>query len=737
MVVLNKGKKGKSKGKNMRGGAIGGIYEFTNDNDEIYFFSDLEGNMPDGIKELMFETTTVQNEEKIFEMDETGIIEKPKSLGKKVIVFTGDLIDRGEYSIRNLRRMLALKEKKVNEKKVNEGRVILLCGNRDTNKIRMYRECHIKAIEDNIFNNAKKKDINIAGIISELKDIISKLKDTPHLFTNNRKDIATIINIPGILKNLITPNTDDSNFEEKYQDDLSRIENMYLNTLGSPNQVKDFKEEFKYLFGIGNELDDNDTLLIFIAMMNMVMGKIWGVDVLPVILEPYNGLYIKYLEQCHIMASIIIGDKLCFVSHAGIPYKEAVGESKGSFYIPIEIGKVPSPTQDYTIKNGIATYNPIIKLTLSHYYNIDNIDNLNRSFTLFIQNIITNTVKDDEYKKYVAMSANCDILQIGDTEYSAYASPIVSRKTIEEVKDKKNLSLNKFIKEGTLTKKVYNIFGHQPSGALPYISKKEENEIKSYHIDLDISKAEDNDASNKDSYVYLKMTKDSDMLFGKTASEKEHDIINENESRKKIKDPPIDINYNEVTLDSYCENSIVDVTYNIITTDKKDNIITTKYTSTLFTVDIKEEGKEKVKVKVKVNEEEKEKEKEEEKVKVKVKVNEEEKEKEEEKVKGKEAEKVKGKEAEKVKEKKYYGMFLFTLVETNKDIKPNTDIETILLPYKGGRGKRKIYTKSIKRFLYGKRKMVIYVGKRGGEYVKVKGEYMSLAKFNKKINNKK
>ena len=39
MVVLKKSK-GKSKGKrkNMRGGDFGGIYEFTNDNDEIYFF---------------------------------------------------------------------------------------------------------------------------------------------------------------------------------------------------------------------------------------------------------------------------------------------------------------------------------------------------------------------------------------------------------------------------------------------------------------------------------------------------------------------------------------------------------------------------------------------------------------------------------------------------------------------------------------------------------------------------
>ena len=648
MVVLNKGKgkKGKSKGKNMRGGAIGGNYEFTND--EIYFFSDLEGNMPDGIKELMFETTLTDGE-KIFEMDEKGIIEIPKSLENKVIVFTGDLIDRGEYSIRNLRRMLALKEKAG-----NEGRVILLCGNRDTNKIRMYHECHIKAIEDNILRN-KKEIITVTNIISKLKDI---QEDTQ--FTNNGEDIATIINITGILKNLNTARTYDDNFKKSYTDDISRIENMYSNTLGSPNQVENFKKEFKVLFGIGNVFEeDKITLLKFIAMMNMVMGKIWGAGVLPTILEPYNGLYIKYLQQCHIMASITIGDKLCFASHAGIPYKdkEKTIESEGSFYIPIEIGKVPSPMQDHRINNGVATYTSTTKYTISHYYYINNIDNLNRSFDDFITKKFTNgnTVIDDEYKKYVAMSANCDIQSIDGTELSAYASPIVSRKNIEEVKDKKNLSLDKFIKKGSKTTKVYNIFGHQPSGLLPYISKTDVVDgITSYHIDLDISRAEGID-SNKESYVYLKMTNDKDMLFGKIESKNKHDIINGEVNTMDTEDTAISFNY-EVALDTYCLNSIVDVEY---TKPTNDGEITFPL-STLFTVD----------------------------------------------------------------NTKYYGMFGITLVETGNKNKF----------LKGGRGKTRIYTKSIKRFLYGKRKMVIYVGKRGGEYVKVKGEYMSLAKFNKKIN---
>lgn len=85
-------KKKSDKSSKMRGGANNGTYTFTDD-DNIYFFSDIEGNMPDGIRNLMFDDNN-----------------KPLSLGNEVIVFTGDLIDRGEYTIRNLLRMLALKK---------------------------------------------------------------------------------------------------------------------------------------------------------------------------------------------------------------------------------------------------------------------------------------------------------------------------------------------------------------------------------------------------------------------------------------------------------------------------------------------------------------------------------------------------------------------------------------------------------------------------------------------------
>jgi hypothetical protein len=611
----------KRKNRKMRGGngANGSKYTFTEDK-EIYFFSDLEGNMPDGIKNLMFD-----------------VEENLLSLGNKVIVFTGDLIDRGEYSIRNLQRMLRLKE-------ANPENVILICGNRDANKIRMYPECHIQEIEDKILKN---KDITFDGIVEELKKIKD---DDTSIFTNKLDTIKEIIDIKGIN----SPADVRPVFTEIYSDDISRITKMYSNTLGSPKQIEFFAKEFEVLFkGKGFGIDN--TLLKFIAMMNMVMGKVWDDNVLPAILVPYNGLYIKYLQQCHIMASITIGTKLCIVSHAGIPYEETLK----TFYIPTEIGVVPSPN---IISRDEKLYGEFITTLTSstnnpHYYKISNIESLNNDFTTFIERIKGGNVAYEEYKRYVAMSANCD-----DTvkPYTAYASPIVSQKELEEVKKKKNTSLDKF-KTGNITK-VYNIFGHQPSGLLPYISKG--IYIHTYHIDLDISRAEDPNISNKKSYVYLKITEDEDFLFGKTdINNTYHHITDKDGDGDKGVDLDtknitivkgnivIDYSNDGIPLESYCNNVLI-ATYTTQVQNKKDRAA---FTSTLFTVD----------------------------------------------------------------NKKYYGMFSWTLVEYDK-----TGL------YGGrGRGKTKVYTKSIKRFLYGKRKMVIYVGKRGGEYVKVKGEYVSLAKF--------
>jgi predicted phosphodiesterase len=92
--------------------------------------------MPPEIKKLMFSTTDTTT---------TNIDYTPIDLvsNNKAIVFTGDLIDRGAYTVRNLLNMLKLKS-------TYQDNVILICGNRDINKIRMYHECYIEDIDTQI-----------------------------------------------------------------------------------------------------------------------------------------------------------------------------------------------------------------------------------------------------------------------------------------------------------------------------------------------------------------------------------------------------------------------------------------------------------------------------------------------------------------------------------------------------------------------------------------------------------
>ena len=120
-----------------KGGAHGikdGMYNFENDV-EIYFFADLEGNMPNEIEKLIN-----INDEKLININDDESGTQIKLNKNRAIVFTGDLIDRGEKSIRNLKNMLKLKTE-------NETRVVLTCGNRDLNKIRCYQEFAVYAIE--------------------------------------------------------------------------------------------------------------------------------------------------------------------------------------------------------------------------------------------------------------------------------------------------------------------------------------------------------------------------------------------------------------------------------------------------------------------------------------------------------------------------------------------------------------------------------------------------------------
>lgn len=655
-----------------------GHYNFQDK--DVYCFSDIEGNMPTEIFELM-------NFNKELKTNNPLRYTK-KNLENKAIVFTGDLIDRGAYSIRNLWNMNQLKTD-------NPTNVILVCGNRDLNKIRMYHECCIPYIEDKILiSDNKSKTINEIFDLLDSKDFLEDCK----LFKHNSCEIAENINIPFLVnphadykeikKTAVIPaedrKTNDLNFRISYRNDIYRIKDIYENTLGSPNQIKFFKDEFEEIFKINFDFnsvsfkDDNFTkefnfndnkykkLLKFIAMMNMVMGKIWDDNILPTCLNPYNGLYIRYLQGCHIMAVFTKDDRLCFVSHSGVPYNNDGGNS--GFFIPSNIGSKST----FAIQNNKDA-------------NIKLIKDLNKEFFDFIK--IDINYKSDEYKKYVAMSAACGNIDINDTlKLTSEASPVVSN-LITNQYDKRNISLKNLIVKDTDTeiKKIYNIYGHVPTGLLPTVRKNEDDGLTSYHIGLDISKAENGvGISNKLSYVYLKIDNKDDTLTGKTITNLPYDkVINKGKDvslhkYETIKNINNTIQYQDIVVDIYFKN-IKKVDY--------------------FPIENTDKDKEQVPVKDQY--------------------------------------------FYTTNEKSYYGIYGYILLKYDKPLKanmlkvPSKSTNSPKLSAVGGGKNNKTYAKSDKRFMNGKRQMVIYLGKRGCEYVKTAGEYVSLTKFVKTINKNK
>jgi hypothetical protein len=198
-------------------------------------------------------------------------------------------------------------------------------------------------------------------------------------------------------------------------------------------------------------------------------------------------------------------------------------------------------------------------------------------------------------------------------------------------------------------------------------------ELTSYHIDLDVSKAEDGGGiSNKKSFVYLTLNNSENRLVGKidtktkyfnlevTGKEDLKKIITKTEDTKGIS-----FGY-KIPLDDYCTNKVIEkISYG----EEEKPPLYNELSVNMFLVN-----------------------------------------------------------------DNYYGMFGYDLVKLPRIL---YDPDSVKKQEGAGRTIKKTYTKSAKRFMSGKKQMVIYLGKRGGEYLKVKGEYMSLAKYIKAANKKK
>jgi len=682
-----------------KGGAHGikdGMYKFDN-GVEIYFFADLEGNMPDEISNLI----NIKDNEKQtqFKLDDN-----------RAIVFTGDITDRGKMSIRNLKNMLKLKTD-------NETHVVLTCGNRDVNKIRCWREFYVPSIK-NILKSEAKKTLTAPEIFNLIITESSKNSKNFNFRYNAKKDIEEYVNLKGIWTNYgqtpegkATQNESELlKFPDVYTNDLKeRVNYIYANTFGSPNQVEFFIEEFEELFGIhsyysNNEISEQNLnkkdfyknyIHLIIITMNMIMGKIWNEYDIPRVFKDYNGLYIKYLEKCHIMSKITIGTKLIITSHSGIPYDY----NNNRFIIPRNIGKFSADDLKEINVGNILELNKEFNDFITKFNLLYEEEGYLRYIKRFSNMTMTEKYNkdnekkqiEDNIKKYIAMTGHCDPecnKNMTNAKYSSLLSPVVGIHSLNERGPLKYRGMPIILNsEYDNYKKIYHIFGHQPAGLLPSFSTAE-NEQKTqitYHIDLDISKAEDiGGTSNSKSYAYLKITKDEHRFVGKTNARNKiiYNLIKEKEEKTE------DIN-KIIYLIKEEEKKTED-----IKEEEKTDGISLDYDISLDAYYIKYETY-KVTIKDKVTEKDKTY--------------------------------IYDIIFHSVDNITYYGMCSqnFQLL---KYVPKNDPINN------GGRSNK--YKKSEKRFINGKRKMVIYTGKRGGEYVKVKGVFISLAKYKKIISNK-
>lgn len=507
------------------------IYDFTDK--IVYCFSDIEGyvpeiqmDIPEDVKYILSILKKTIQERQVkrqypYSDNGTKMENSANEIDKDVaLIFTGDLIDRGNQSIRLLKGMVKLKDE-------NEDSVCLCAGNRDMNKLRMYDEFSlvIKVADNNYIplfplpaeTTTPTKTFTLANIdnLYELAQLVADGFDDVKMiqFKYQEKDLSHLLANTNEHEWLEIGKPDKKpNWSNVFSSELSeRVQNIYEYTLEAkdyPNTF--FKEEVRYLCHNFKSETPDKIYHAALAILNMVMGVKWDKDILPVYLEPFNGLYIKYLERSHIIAAFKAGvDKYGIASHSGIPV-----DNDDNFVLTDPLGspktdnESPKPTIEI-IKNIESEKNKVLALC-----------EIRRENNIIIEN--GNLRQGNlNFQRLILMSANVGNL----ANLNSKRSPMISMSQLLNDGPRSLVNKNKTFNiaiEGEFTNfkdnstqentnaTYYNIFGHQPCGYCPQIAKVG----NVYHVCLDISKAESGTDANKNSFAVLAIKPIGDMVSG-------------------------------------------------------------------------------------------------------------------------------------------------------------------------------------------------------------------------------
>jgi hypothetical protein len=447
----------------------------------LFCSSDFEGGAPfTNFRDDRREVSKELNNAFVFE---NGMISDIKE--NIAFSFVGDLLDNNCYSIRLMHKMINLKNK-------YPTRVIIIGGNRDFNKVRMGIE---------LFMQTSNKELPWLGTVN-MDNLIERLNTETFEFRHQ--------GIPDYLQNVTLWDKIISegklNIYNEKQNFYDRILTMYKFTKGIQT-LDHMKNELKQLYP-NTSLDKltDDIWGKLLCTIHMVMAFEW--NSLPNYLLPLNGLYIKYLSICHVIAGFNIDGKLGILSHGSIPLTTGT-----------DVRKLTYPF-GYNNNSQKAPLITIIKMIES-----EKMELIKECSKLRDTPYNTNFPMINKFIHLTALTSDNKL----SNAHSKYSPVVWSQpepiNNLPDIKIKLSGKLEgggyetwynndltkpqKYVLEDGNDIINYNIFGHAPAYYNPLFNRKQHT----LHVNLDISKIDGQ--SNSTSFAFLVISNTITRILGR------------------------------------------------------------------------------------------------------------------------------------------------------------------------------------------------------------------------------